>query len=188
MAEGGVKGGDEWFRGGGQACRLLGFETIIDENAGTFPAAFPMSQIALYAGWYDEHVSGPFTQPTVEFMPGAFAYHLHSFSAATVRSPNHQWVGPLLAKGATATMGAVEEPYLAGNPSMAVFFPRLIFSGFTFGEAAYACQGFLSWQITVVGDPLYRPYGRNPGEMHQEMVREHSKFLEWSYLRLANLE
>ena len=47
-----------------------------------------MSQIAIYCGWYDENVSGPFTLPKVEFMPGAFAYHLHSFSAATLRSAN----------------------------------------------------------------------------------------------------
>ena len=40
-----------------------------------------MSQIALYAGWYERNASGPFAQPKVEFMPGAFAYHLHSFSA-----------------------------------------------------------------------------------------------------------
>ena len=32
--------------------------------------AFPMSQIAIYIGWYDGDVSGPFAQPTVEFMPG----------------------------------------------------------------------------------------------------------------------
>ena len=81
----------------------------------------------LYIGWYDGNVSGPFTQPEVEFMPGAFAYHLHSYSAATLRSTNQHWVGPLLAKGATTTMGCVDEPYLSGTPDMAVFTARLIF-------------------------------------------------------------
>jgi tetratricopeptide (TPR) repeat protein len=51
-----------------------------------------MSQIAIYCGWYDRNASGPFTLPKVEFMPGAFAYHLHSFSAYTLRSTNEFWV------------------------------------------------------------------------------------------------
>jgi hypothetical protein len=29
-----------------------------------------------YVGWYDGNVSGPFARPSVEFRPGAFAYHL----------------------------------------------------------------------------------------------------------------
>jgi len=64
-----------------------------------------MSQIAIYCGWYDDKVDGPFTMPKVEFMPGAIAYHLHSASATTIRSATECWVGPLLAKGATVTMG-----------------------------------------------------------------------------------
>ncbi len=53
-----------------------------------------MSHIAIYAGWYDGDVSGPFAAPKVEFMPGAFAYHLHSFSADTLRSTTQQLVRP----------------------------------------------------------------------------------------------
>ena len=79
--------GDEWILGAAELCRKLGFETTVDKNPATFPADFPMSQIAIYCGWYDGNVSGPFTLPKVEFMPGAFAYHLHSFSAATIAQP-----------------------------------------------------------------------------------------------------
>jgi Tfp pilus assembly protein PilF len=146
-----------------------------------------MSQIAIYIGWYDGSVSGPFTRPVVEFMPGAFAYHLHSYSAATLRSTTQNWVGPLLAKGATITMGCVAEPYLSGTPDMGMFTARLIFHGLTFGEAAYAAQPVLSWQTTVVGDPLYRPFGRNPDQLHQELVKRGSKLVEWSWLRLVDL-
>ena len=147
-----------------------------------------MSQIAIYCGWYDEHVSGPFTLPQVEFMPGAFAYHLHSFSANTVRSTNEYWVGPLLAKGATCTMGCVNEPYLSGTPNVAAFLARWIGSGFTFGEAAWAAQTVLSWQTTVVGDPLYRPFGKSPQQLHKELDQRHSPLIEWSFLRLMNLD
>ncbi len=185
--EPGYKMGDDWIRGAAEICRRLGFETVVDENPGTFPAGFPMSQIAYYLGWYDANVSGPFAQPVVEFMPGAFAYHIHSYSAATLRSTNQFWVGPLLAKGATITMGCVTEPYLSGTPDLGVFTARLIFNGFTFGEAAYASQPVLSWQTTVVGDPLYHPFGKNLDRLHKELEARHSKLVEWSWLRLADL-
>jgi uncharacterized protein (TIGR03790 family) len=183
----GFRQGDDWIRGAAEICRRLGFETVVDDNPGTFPAGFPMSHIAFYMGWYDGDVSGPFTQPAVEFMPGAFAYHLHSTSAATVRSTTQHWAGPLLNKGVTATMGTVFEPYLGGTPDLAIFAARFIFFGFTFGEAAYAAQPVLSWQTTVVGDPLYRPFGRDADRLHRELAVRHSKLLEWSYLRLVNL-
>ena len=179
--------GDEWILNAGEICRQLGFETTVDKNPATFPADFPMSQIAIYCGWYDENVSGPFALPKVEFMPGAFAYHLHSSSAATLRSTNQFWVGPLLAKGATCTMGCVYEPYLLATPNVAAFLARLTVSGFTFGEAAWAAQPVLSWQTTVVGDPLYRPFAREPAELHAEFARTHNPLIEWSYLRIVDL-
>jgi len=165
---------------------LGGFDTIVDENPETFAAEFPMSQIGIYCGWYDGDASGPFAQKTVEFMPGAFAYHLQSFSAATLRSTTKQWVGPLLAKGATATMGCVDEPYLSGTPDVSIFCARWIARGFTFGEAAYASQQTLSWQTTVVGDPLYRPFEKPLQALLEEQQRTQNKAVEWSYVRAIN--
>ena len=181
------KMGDDWIRNASAICHQLGFETIVDENAGTFPESFPMSQIAIYVGWYAENANGPFVRTNVEFMPGAFAYHLHSFSAANLRSPKLNWAGPLLAKGATITMGCVDEPYLSGTPDVGVFAGRLLFYGFSFGEAACASQGVLSWQTTVVGDPLYRPFGRKPEVVHKDLESRKSRLLEWSWLRLVDL-
>jgi tetratricopeptide (TPR) repeat protein len=123
----------------------------------------------------------------VEFMPGAFAYHLHSYSAASLRTTNQNWVGPLLAKGATCTMGCVDEPYLGGTPEVGVFAARWLYLGFTFGEAACAAQPALSWQTTVVGDPLYRPLGKPPLQIQEDLQRRKSHLLEWSILRLINL-
>ena len=157
------------------------------ESAPTFSAGFPLSQIGLYAGWYDGTVSGPFTRESVEFLPGAVAYHLHSFSAHTLRTADKHWCGPLLARGATATMGCVEEPFLAGTPDLGVFFHRLTAAGWTFGEAAYAAQGSLSWQTTIVGDPLYHPFARHPAELHADLIKRRSPLLAWSHLRVVNL-
>jgi uncharacterized protein (TIGR03790 family) len=187
LTDGAYKIGDDWIRGAAQITRRYGMETELDELPATWTASYPMSQIALYAGWYDDHVSGPFTRPIVEFMPGAIAYHLHSFSAATIRSTNTHWVGPLLSKGATATMGCVEEPYLIGTPDLAVFFGHLLFREASFGEAAYASSPVLSWQTTVVGDPLYRPFARRPEELHGDLEQRKNKLAEWSHLRVVNL-
>lgn len=178
--------GDDWIRAAAAVVRRQGFETVLDEAPATFQASFPLSQIAFYAGWYDAHVSGPFRRASVEFTPGAIAYHLHSYSAQTIRSTNTHWVGPLLAKGATATLGCVAEPYLDQTPELSVFFSRLL-GGASFGEAAYAALPSLSWQITVVGDPLYRPFGRPPQVQHAELERRQDPLIEWSHLRVVNL-
>ena len=187
ISDPGYKPGDEWISTAAQISREIGLETTEDKNPATFPADFPMSQIAIYAGWYANEADGPFALPKVEFMPGAFAYHLHSFSAATLRSPTEDWCGPLLAKGATCTMGCVYEPYLSCTPNVAAFLGRFA-NGFTFGEAAWAAQPVLSWQTTVIGDPLYRPYGKSLAQLHAELARTHSPLIEWSFLRLVDLD
>jgi uncharacterized protein (TIGR03790 family) len=186
LTNGEYKKGDDWIGGAAEITRHFGFETVVDEKEATFPAAFPMSQIAFYAGWYETTASGPFARPKVEFMPGAFAYHLHSFSAQNLRSATQNWCGPLLAAGATATMGCVDEPFLDGTPKIDAFFACFLPGCYTFGEAAYACQRFVSWQTTVVGDPLYRPFGKSPRSQQEALERRHSKLLEWADLRYVD--
>jgi len=187
ISDPGYKMGDDWIRNASVICRALGFDTYVDESGAPIPSSFPMSQIAFYEGWYTENVFGPFTLPEVEFMPGAFAYHLHSFSAASLRSTNRNWVGPLLLKGVTCTMGCVDEPYLAATPDVGAFTGRFVHFGFTFGEAAYASQPVLSWQTTVVGDPLYRPFGKALPQLHEELEARGSGLVAWCYARILNL-
>jgi len=81
----------------------------------------------------------------------------------------------------------VDEPYLGGPPDMTLFIARFMYRGMSFGAAAYACQPALSWQTTVVGDPLYRPFGKNPDVLKNELLARNSKLLEWYYLRLLNV-
>jgi uncharacterized protein (TIGR03790 family) len=187
LTNGELKKGDDWIAAAARDAAQFGFETVIDNNPETFSAGFPMSQIALYAGWYDPNASGPFAQPRVEFMPGAFAYHLQSYSAASLRTRVKYWCGPLLADGATATMGCVDEPYLDGTPNMEVFFGRWLLFGFTFGEAAYASTTVVSWQTTVIGDPLYQPFKKSPEVEHRELLKQGSELIEWSHLRWVNM-
>jgi len=186
ITDAGYKLGDEWILGSARLCEAEGFNPIVDTNPATFQPDFPMSQIAIYAGWYSENADGPFAQPTVEFMPGAFAYHLHSYSAATLRSTTEHWCGPLLAKGATCTMGCVDEPSLQFTPNVEAFLARWMLNGFTFGQAAWAAQPALSWQTTVIGDPLYRPFWKTPEQILEHLRRNHSPDLQWYYWRVAN--
>jgi tetratricopeptide (TPR) repeat protein len=65
---------------------------------------------------------------------------------------------------------------------------RFTIGQFTFGEAAWAAQPALSWQTTVVGDPLYRPFGKVPMQLHQELIARLSPLIEWSFLRLVNVD
>ena len=186
LTEGAYVQGDQWIRGGAEWARRMGFETVLDTNSATFSESFPMSQIAVYAGWYTGDANGPFARPTVEFMPGAFAYHLHSFSAATLRSTTKNWVGPLLAKGATVTLGCVDEPYLGATSDVATLLQNFLHQGASFGEAAYSAEHCLSWQTTMVGDPLYRPFGTPLDILHYRLEISHSRLAEWSHLMVVN--
>ena len=123
---------------------------------------------------------------TARFRRGAIAYHIHSFSAETVRSETKNWVGPLLSRGATATMGAVYEPYLRFTPDISLFVSGLL-SGLSFAEAAYQSQLALSWMVTFVGDPLYRPFPRNFYENLDAAQTSNSPDLPWFRLRKARL-
>ncbi|MBX3747833.1 MAG: TIGR03790 family protein [Verrucomicrobiae bacterium] len=178
--------GDQWISNAWAVVSRYGFDTHLDREPGTLPAGFPMSHTAFYAGWYDGHVSGPFQGGTVEFTPGAVGYHLHSFSAATLRAADRHWVGPLVAAGVTATMGMVHEPYLQGTPDVGLCFARLLFSGFTWGEAALVSQRFLSWQLTVVGDPLYRPFRMSALDRAKQLAAAGDGRLDWLLVSLYN--
>jgi tetratricopeptide (TPR) repeat protein len=116
-----------------------------------------MSDCALYYGWYAGNVAGPFNQPGFKFVPGAIAVHIHSYSAATLRDETSGWAGPLVSRGAAATVGNVYEPYLELTAHLDILNDRLL-HGFTFAESVFMSSRALSWMGVAVGDPLYRPY------------------------------
>ncbi len=157
IQQAGYKEGDKWIYAAANICRRKGIPAILDNGEGLFPEAYPMTHAALYYGWYTANVTGPFVRPDFRFVRGAVAIHIHSFSAQTLRSPQSNWCAPLIAAGAAATFGSVYEPYLAFTPELDVFNDRLL-NGFTFAEAAWMAQRVTSWQTTMVGDPLYRPF------------------------------
>jgi uncharacterized protein (TIGR03790 family) len=154
---GGLGVGDHWLVEVRDQLHKVGVSLIYEDTAEIFPNTYPMTDCALYYGWYAGTVAGPFTQPDFQFAPGAVAVHIHSFSASTLHDENANWAGPLLTKGAAATIGNVYEPYLQLTAHLDVFNDRLL-HGFTFAESAYMAAPTLSWMSVMVGDPLYRPY------------------------------
>ncbi len=154
---GGLGAGDKWLAEIPPQLRKAGVPVIYDNLPAILPDGYPMTDCALYFGWYAEKIAGPFTQFDFQFARGAVAVHIHSFSASTLRDEQANWAGPLLTKGAAATIGNVYEPYLQLTSHLNIFSDRLL-HGFTFAESAYMSVQSLSWMSVMVGDPLYRPY------------------------------
>lgn len=152
--------GDKWFSAVARQAKENGMPLFHEESRATLAAAFPLMQdTALYFGWYANPANGPFKGKTAagfRFAPGAVAFHLHSYSGTSVKSPD-SWVGALLQRGAVVTAGNVYEPTLGGCLKPDVFFDRLL-KGYTVAEAALMATPWLSWQGVVLGDPLYRPF------------------------------
>lgn len=149
--------GDLWLNQLATQSLRTGLPTVIDRFNDTLPKNYPMTEAAIYYGWYDWHVSGPFLNPRFIFRPGAVAVHLHSFSADQLSDPHKNWCAPLLVRGAAATLGNVYEPYLHLTHHFDIFHDRLL-KGWTFAEAAWASMPVTSWQGVALGDPLYRPF------------------------------
>ncbi len=185
----GYKQGDDWLTDAANSARNFGLPVIHDARPGTLPADYPMRDAALYLGWYTTHADGPFVSEDFRFRRGAVAVHIHSFSAQTLRTQSLHWAGPLLNKGAIATLGNVYEPYLDLTPHLDIFANRLL-NGFTLAESAFMASKSLSWMTTVLGDPLYRPFASwtRTSSKPSEAVDDMADWRAYRTARLQNLE
>ena len=114
---------------------------------------------ALYCGWYSlaKYVDA------FDWRPGAVGYHIASSEATKLRQPGAKvWCNAMLEDGITATLGPVAEPYLAAFPRPDDFFPLLLTGRYTLVETYYRTKPFNSWQMVLVGDPLYNPFKNHP--------------------------
>lgn len=153
----GYKEGEDWLLGSAKTFGASGFPLIIDSRPDRFLLNFPMTEAAVYLGWYVQVPDGPFLNPKFKFKRGAIACHLHSWSATTIRVTNDGWAGLLLSQGACGVFGNVYEPFLG----LTVHFDKLsdrLLRGFCLAEAASMATPGCSWMNVVIGDPLYRPF------------------------------
>lgn len=149
--------GDQWLQTIIVENLRVGIPTVVDRFTDTLPKNYPMTDAALYYGWYDWNLSGPFLNSKFRFRKGAVALHLHSFSGQQLTDPTQNWSAGLLEKGAAVTIGNVYEPYLHLTHWFDILHQRLL-AGFTFVEAAWMSIPVTSWQGVALGDPLYRPF------------------------------
>lgn len=155
VTDAGYKEGDEWLFTAAKLLRDKNLPVLADRQEPLFPAGMVLPRMAIYLGWYAGDFSGAITGS--RFEPGAVACHIHSFSAATLRSATTGWCGPVIAAGAAATLGNVYEPYLGFTADLGIFMERLL-RGWTIAESSWAATRELSWMTVTIGDPLYRPF------------------------------
>lgn len=132
--------------------------TVVDTREALFSAG-QCPDTALYCGWYShkKYVDA------FNFVPGAVAVHLASSEAMSLRDPTKRyWCKSLLADGAAATLGPVNEPYLSSFPLPSEFFGLLLTGQYSLVECYYYTKQCNSWMLLLLGDPFYRPFAMNP--------------------------
>lgn len=183
---GGIHGaGDRWLEALAIQLESLGWAPAVDRDPATLSATARCDAPVLYFGWYASDLNGPFALPGFRFPPGAIAFHIHSYSAGTLRSTTSGWTGPLVARGVTATVGNVFEPYLEQTHRPDLFF-RALARGATLVEAAYFSLPALSWQAMLIGDPLYRPFAVSWETQLQTLATAPPRLTSYAVLRRVN--
>jgi len=120
-------------------------------------------EAALYCGWYS---LGKYVD-SFAWQRGAIGYHIASSECTTLRRPESKvWCKQMLEKGVAATIGPVHEPYVQGFPLPQIFFAQLVEGYMSLGEAYLVSLPYISWQMVLIGDPLYQPF--SPMELTSE--------------------
>lgn len=112
---------------------------------------------ALYCGWYS---LGKYID-AFKWQPGSVGYHIASAECDTLKRPGSTvWCKRMLEEGIAATVGPVNEPYVQAFPIPELFFQFLLDGYWTLAESFALSQPFWSWQMVLIGDPLYKPFRR----------------------------
>lgn len=168
--------GNEWIDKVGSLLEEAHYEVDYEKTKRSFNYTDRLDAPAIYVGWYKHRANHQWLDRSIRVPRGAIAYHLHSFSANTLRSERKNWLGPLLAKGYALTFGYVYEPFLGLSVRPDLFFQSLL-SGQSAGEAFSFANPALSWQSILIGDPLYRPFAFSLKEqMESEAIGAFSSY------------
>ena len=137
-------------------------KVVLDEKGKLFqPGEAPNA--ALYCGWYSY---GRYVD-AFTWARGAVGFHVASAECTTLKDKaSTVWCKVMLEKGVAATLGPVTEPYLQAFPRPEVFFSCLV-NGFALGQCYAISNPFWSWQMVLIGDPLYRPFKIGSGAQRQ---------------------
>ena len=132
---------------------------VLDERRDVLGEHSIKNPIAIYCGWY---ALQNYTPPGA-FASGAVGYHVASFELTALHKSNgRQWCAGLLNDHIAATLGAVNEPFLNAFPPPDEFFPLLFTGKLNLAEVYWKTTPMVSWQIAMIGDPLYNPFKSHP--------------------------
>jgi uncharacterized protein (TIGR03790 family) len=157
------KQGDEWISKASEWVENAYYEIDLEPTKALMGYKDRLDAPAIYMGWYKQTAYEQWKNFTIKVPRGAIAYHLHSYSATTIRTKKKAWVGPLLEKGYASTFGYVYEPFLGLTVRPDLFIESLL-AGNSLGEAYFFANPAISWQSILIGDPLYRPFLRTLSE------------------------
>ncbi|WP_049770432.1 TIGR03790 family protein [Desulforapulum autotrophicum] len=129
-------------------------KVVVDDNQTLFqPGDCP--DAALYCGWYSHHQY----IDAFKWVPGAVGYHIASSECSTLKNEKSQvWCKKMIDNGVAATLGPVGEPYLQSFPVPEMFFGLLAEGHLSLVECYTLSLPYLSWQMVLIGDPLYTPF------------------------------
>ena len=165
----GYNQGDWWIRRAYEITKEAGIPVKYETSSKQFGEG-ECPDALIYWGWYRsfDYQGAAFNH---KFPVGAIACHIASFEAANIHhygryepnlydpdpKNNGPWCSGFLHDGVTVTIGPVGEPYLTAFPHTEYFFPHL-YGGWSVGEAYWSSIPHTSWNMILVGDPLYAPF------------------------------
>lgn len=124
---------------------------VLNQSERLFPPG-SAPDAAIYCGWYS---LGKYVD-AFAWSRGAVGFHMASMECTTLKGRGSAWCKKILENGAAATLGPVGEPYIQAFPVPEIFFNLLTEGVLTLAEAYMVSLPYLSWQMMLVGDPLYR--------------------------------
>ncbi len=134
------------------------FPVILDNREQVFQTK-ECPQTALYCGWYSlaNYVDA------FAWQKGAVGYHIASAECVSLKEKNSRaWCKMMLDKGVAATIGPTSEPYVQAFPRPDIFFRFLVDGYLSLAECYLISLPYLSWQMVLIGDPLYQPFKARP--------------------------
>ena len=135
--------GDAWLRAAGEIAEAAYFDVDFETSKRPMDFRDRLDAPAIYMGWYRPNAYAQWRAPRWRVPAGAIGFHLHSYSATSVRDPK-TWLGAFVSQGYCATFGNVFEPYLEFTHRPQVLLAHLIAGGH-FGDAVMLSMPALSW-------------------------------------------
>ncbi|HXT70260.1 MAG TPA: TIGR03790 family protein [Vicinamibacterales bacterium] len=192
------RGGDAWLADAAKRLTDADAKVTFETTKALAAADGP---VLGYFSWGSNDPSNQLRTLGFNFAPGAIGGMYVSTDGRTFREPPAAWrpapagattggqslAADFIREGITGIAANVSEPYLDGIVRPQILFPAYL-AGFTLAESYYLAMPYLSWQTTVIGDPLCAPFltaALPAGQIHRGVNRETELPALFSERRLA---